>query len=226
MYARASALALLVACWTSKPTVPEQPPQPPRPSSPQPVERRAVVRIDDQPGSKRFQGVWLEFSDGKRWVIDYRARTPWTWFANAEVAVTGACYAPPPEAQSISAQHFRVERMRFATPPARGTVPYTELGPERTLRGRLDQTAAPAGSKLAGSVATTFTADDGTAYEVIGNEQRLPIGDLVRIRAREVTPDLAYAAQTGGPKLWVYEVAEPDTLDDPADAPHIIRCPE
>src|SRR5687767_5359156 len=128
MFARASAFLLLAACWTSsgKPsTVTENKP----PSKPTEPERRALLRIDEAPSGKRFQGVWLEFPDDKRWVIDYRVHGIWQAFEDAAVLVTGECYTPPAEAQSINAQHFRVHRMRFATPEPRGVRPYIEIGP-------------------------------------------------------------------------------------------------
>src|SRR5262249_47884244 len=109
MWARASAFLLLAACWTSE----VKPVPSPKSNTPSGGERRAIVRIDAQPGGKKFQGVWLEFADDKRWLVDYRANELWKPFADREVLVTGYCWAPDPRAQAIQATHFHVERMTF-----------------------------------------------------------------------------------------------------------------
>ncbi|HET9484558.1 MAG TPA: hypothetical protein VFO79_11430 [Xanthomonadales bacterium] len=170
--------------------------------------------------------MWLEFADGKRWVVDYRPRTPWTWFADQEVVVTGECYEP--FGQAIGANHFRVDELRFATPPARGTVPVLALGAARKLRGKLEERGFPAGSKLAGSSERVFVEDGGTTYGIAGveNDAWPDAGKPVRVTVREVTPDMAYMAQTGGPTIWIFATAAHDAEDDPRHAPRIIRCPD
>ena len=50
------------------------------------IELRATLRIDPAPAGKRFQGVWLVAGD-REYVVDYRARTLWTWFAGRQVTV-------------------------------------------------------------------------------------------------------------------------------------------
>ena len=168
--------------------------------------------------------MWLEFSDGKRWVVDYRPRTPWTWFADAEVLVTGECYEP--FGQAISANHFRVDNLRLAS-PSRGAQPYVGFGPERKLRGKLEERGFPKGSKLEGSTERVFVEDDGTSYGLAGAEKDdwPDVGKPVRVTVREVTPDMAYTAQTGGPKLWIFYSDAHDAEDDPQYAPRIVSCP-
>ena len=116
-------------------------------------ERRATLRIDAQPGGKKFQGVWLEFAADKRWVIDYRPRELWKPFEDREVIVTGACYRPV--GQAIMATHFRVDRMRFVK-PERGRGPILEVGPEQWIRGAFAMRTFPPGSKLADSPMRVF----------------------------------------------------------------------
>src|SRR5690606_4502318 len=159
---------------------------------------------------KRFQGVWLEFADGARWVIDYRAREPWRSFQDREVFVTGGCYEP--RGQAIMATHFRVDRMRLVD-PVRGQQPYLEVGPEQLLRGELVVESAPAGSKLAGTSALTFRGEDGTRYPVIGDGALTPAGP-VAVRARVLLADLTYAARSGDSDLWILDVRKPDDTSD------------
>ncbi|MBA3393921.1 MAG: hypothetical protein H0T89_14840 [Deltaproteobacteria bacterium] len=196
------------------------PPQPP--TSAAPTERRATLRIDAQPGGKRFQGVWLELPDGKRWVLDYRARELWRAFADHEVVVTGHCYQP--QGQAILATHFEVERLRRAV-PVRGAGPYLEIGPTRVLRGTLVATPAPPGSKLAGTSRTVFHADDGEAYQLVG-DQVPPAGAIVQIRGRVLAPDMSFVARGDGPDLWVLDVRDPDAVRDPEHEPARTDCPE
>lgn len=186
-------------------------------------ERRATLRIDAQPGGKKFQGVWLEFSADKRWVIDYRPRELWKPFEDREVIVTGACYQP--FGQAIMATHFRVDRMRFVT-PERGRGPILELGPEHWIRGAFAMHVFPPGSKLADSPMRVFRADDGTEFLLAGASEELPeAGKAARVKAREVTPDMSYMAQVGGRNIWILEVRAPDSVDDPAHAPTPTDCP-
>ena len=184
-------------------------------------EREAIVRIDAEPGSKQFQGVWLELG-GERWVIDYRARGLWKPFEDHAVIVAGECYTP--RGQAIGATHFRVDRMRFMK-PERGRGPILELGPEQMLRGAFAEHAFPAGSKRADSPARTFVDDAGTSYWIAGGDGLPAAGTAARVKARVVTPDLSYVAQPSGPNLWILDVRKPDQVDDPAHAPTITKCP-
>lgn len=167
------------------------------------TEYRATLRIDPAHGAKRFQGVWLEHTDGTRWVVDYRARELWTWFAGREVIVTGETYAPGPDEQSIDAVHFRVASLRAASRDF-GVAPYLSIGPVRELHGRFVTAGGAAGSKLAGSSWPAFVADDGTQYSVLG--ERPNSGQFARIAARDCEPDMSYAARTPGPDLWIVSI--------------------
>ena len=166
-------------------------------------ERRAIVRIDAQPGGKKFQGVWLEFADDRKWVVDYRPRELWKPFQDREVLVTGYCWAP--KGQAINAPHFHVEHMTFVK-PERGRGPILAIGPEQVLRGAFRESGFPPGSKLAGSTETKFAG-----YGVHGASVALPAaGEAVTVIAREIEPDMSWTAQTGGPKLWILDVRGAD----------------
>jgi hypothetical protein len=180
-------------------------------SDPAEPERRGTVRIDAQPGGKRFQGVWLELGGGARWVIDYRARDVWRPFADRAVLVTGRCYEP--QGQAIWAQHFEVTRMRFAD-PGQPTAPILEVGPEIRLRGAFAEVAYPAGSKLAGTKDLVFRAEGGGEHRLFGavpgagQPGRFALGEHVAIDARPVERNLAYTAGPGGPHLWILDVRD------------------
>jgi len=193
-------------------------PKPPPMTAPKATEYRATLRIDEQPGGKRFQGVWLEHADGTRWVVDYRPRYPWLWFRDREVIVTGGCFTP--QGQAIMAPHFRVARLRVAT-PTRGAGPYLEVGPEVVLRGDLVTESAPPGSKLAGSARVVFHADDGEAYNLVGSTPTP--GETVQLRGRRLVPDYSYMARTDGPDLWVDSIDDADA--EPAPKPPAGACP-
>jgi hypothetical protein len=171
------------------------------------IEHHATLRIDPTPGAKRFQGVWLEQADGTRWVVDYRARELWTWFADHEVIVTGEQYAP--QGQAVNAVHYRVDTVRFATPEY-GRGPYLSMGPEQVLAGTLVTERGMPGGKLAGSSWPAFVGEDGRRYVVLGEELAGRTGP-VRVRARLLEPDMSYTARTGGLDLWI--VAIEDELD-------------
>ncbi len=169
-------------------------------------ELRGTLRIDAAPGAKRFQGVWLEHADGTRWVIDYRARDLWTWFADHDVIVTGGTYAP--QGQAINAIHFRIDSLRFARPDY-GRGPYLSMGPEQLLAGAFVTETALPGSKLAGSSWGAFVDEAGKHYVVVGEEidPRRGAGP-VSVRARVLEPDMSYTARTSGPDLWVVAIED------------------
>ena len=209
-------------CWTSS-TQPREMTEPqPRTTTAPVTERRAILRIDEQPGGKKFQGVWLELDGGTMWVIDYRPRQPWRHFENREVLVTGGCYQP--FGQAINATHFRVDRLRYAV-PERGRQPYLEIGPEQILRGEFVDQTAPAGSKLAGSTSAMFRAEDGSAWGIVV-DQRFAPGTRATVRGRVLVADLTYAARTGDSDLWVVDVMGADWVEDPRTRPTPITCPE
>lgn len=209
---------VLAACWTTPP-VPETPKPATATATPAP-ERRAIVRIDAEPGGKKFQGVWLEVGE-VRFVVDYRARALWTWFADREVLVTGGCYQP--FGQAILAPHFEVAHLRVAD-QTRGVGPYFSIGPAEWLRGEFIEETAPAGSKLAGSARAMFRTDAGTSYAVLG--EKLPgAGTTAKVRARILEPDMSYTARASGPDLWIVDAVAVDFEPDPAHAPRPVPCP-
>jgi hypothetical protein len=163
---------------------------------------RATLTIDEQPGGKKFQGVWLDADDGIRRVISYRADPWWQPFDGLRVEAKGRSYAP--KGQAISAAHFRVEELQVIDPgPDDALVSITA---ERELLGSFALATWPEGSKLAGDTRKVFHSDHGVAYEL----HRLPdsaptLDQRVRITARVVEPS-RFAARPGGPWLWVLEV--------------------
>jgi hypothetical protein len=216
---RTVALLAIAACWTGAP--PSQPVTKPVSTAPTATtaERRAILRIDAEPGGKRFQGVWLEFASGARWVIDYRPRLPWRGFEGREVLVTGRCYAPV--GQAIGATHFRVETLRVAD-AARGAQPYVEVGPEQRRHGELVVVNAPAGSKLAGTASLMFRDSDGEMWPTLSDAQLQP-GPAI-VRARVLVADMAYVARSGSADLWIADLVadgdpDPDDRDTPIDCP-------
>ena len=199
-------------------------PDQPKSAAPHPVgdERRAIVRIDGEPSGKKFQGVWLEFADDKRWVVDYRPREMWKSFEDRDVLVTGYCYEP--FGQAINAPHFHVESMKFVKPEM-GRGPILEIGPELELRGGMfrDETF-PSGSKLAGSSVRKFSMPDGGGgFGIQGSDVDLPEnGKRVLVVARVIKPDMSWTAQTGGDKIWIVDVREENA---PSVTRKLKRCP-
>jgi hypothetical protein len=192
-----------------KPVTPDKPPSP--------TEMGATLWFDDAPGGKKFQGVWLGLGGDRNYVIDYRPRSLWLGFVGHELLVTGHCYQP--FGQAISAQHFRVERLRFATKPTT-SVPLFEIGPEIVMKGSFVDHPYPAGSKLAGSSQLKFHHADGTAYGLAGGDDEMKPGPA-QIKARVVEVNMAHHAQTGGPKIWVAYVMHGDEPDRDTPMP----CP-
>jgi hypothetical protein len=213
----------LAACWTSSPPKREEPLVETKPTpAVTPSERRAIVRIDAQPSGKKFQGVWLEFADGARWVIDYRPRELWRGFEDAEVIVTGTCYRP--FGQAINSPHFKVEQMKFAAKPVK-SVPYFVIGPERLLKGTFVSRGFPAGSKLGGSTRTEFRDDGGTQHAIAGSTDTIPAPGAATIKARSVELNMAHVATTGGPHVWILSIHDADYTPDPKTGPTTIPCP-
>src|SRR5262245_48072387 len=115
----------VVACAAAKTRNPSDPERATNAHVTESASRRATLRVDPAPGPKHFQGVWLEVENGKRFVIDYWARSLWRGFDGSEVIVKGDCYEPFGEA--INATHFRVDEMKFAMPMP-GRAPYLTIG--------------------------------------------------------------------------------------------------
>lgn len=203
-------VAVLAAACAASFAAPPEPPMPIEPS-PDPLARpdpaaafEAVVRVDEKPGGKRFQGVWLERADGPRLLISYRADGCWTPFAGEKVRVTGAAYTP--EGQAIGAEHFRVATMELVdrTKPIR----FVSVGAERELTGKFGLGQGAPGSKMADSTWDVFSAD-GSSYQIANPSL---IGELsghpAKVKAREVvrTP---FSAHMGGRVLWLVSVSAP-----------------
>lgn len=211
---------VVAACWTSVPS----PPVTPKPVSTAVSdleEVRAVVRIDPAPGGKRFQGVWLELPNGKRWVVDYRAHGLWRAFENQTVVVTGSCYVPA--GQAVMATHFKVAHMKFAATPTK-SVPFLEIGAEELMDGMFVERTWPVGSKLSGTQEIVFRRDPAPGeYIIAGSHAQIPdAGTTARIRARQIKPDPTYAAMPGGDQIWIVSLHTAD--DDPEHEPSPAPC--
>ena len=210
-------LVLVAACWSAKKTPVSEPPQqdpPPAKAVPLPTtERRGVLRIDQEPAARKFQGVWLEIGD-RKWVVDYRARQLWKWFVDREVIVTGSCYEPVGAA--IGGTHFRVDTLKISD-NRRGRGPYFGFGPEQVMTGKIQDEKAPAGSKAAGTSKRVFVVD-GKSYDLKG-EENFPDGET-RVRARVLEPDLSFVARSGDADVWIVDLA----ADNPT-VPREIPCP-
>ena len=208
------------ACWTSsQPATPLH--EDPVPSPTKSTEFHATIRIDATPGGKKEQPVWLEFGPDKRWLIDYRPRELWRNFEDAEVIVTGICYQP--FGQALAATHFKVDRLRLASAPIRA-VPFLEIGPEVVLNGEFVVDVPHPGSKREGSDSIEFRSNDGTTYAIAGNSTvSQPELGAAAVSARRVELNLAYAATTGGPQIWILAIHDPGYTPDNRDTPK--PCP-
>ena len=177
---------------------------------------RATLRIDAEPGPRRFQGVWLERGEHK-WLVDYRARELWTAFDGLSVDVTGHCFEPFGEA--VRATHFAIDTLAVAD--RKTSRRFHAIGPEQTLTGTFVNESGPSGTKMVGSTAQYFEVD-GTRRELAGGED----GDgAATVIARTVEINLAYAATTGGEQLWVVARHPRGWVQDPATAPRRVPCP-
>lgn len=167
-----------------------------------------VVRIEAGPGSKRFQGVWLERPDGERLVLAYRA---YDWLKSLEgraVRMTGETYVP--KGQAVMATHYRVDTVWVLADAS--AVPILGFGPQTTLTGTLVKKTGPAGPASAGEPFLTFLTADGTEYLVEGAPAELAEGVPTQVQARAVAPSMQYTARRGGDWLWVLELG-PGAVD-------------
>ncbi len=159
----------------------------------------AILRVDAEPSYKHFQGVWLERDDGERWLIDYRALGCWTPFDGHRVSATGERYEP--EGQSIGAPHFRVKTLSAVDPMAMSAL--VQVGPERTLTGRLSTASGAPGSKQEGSSWTVFVADSGGSWSLLNPSAVQDLqGETISVKGRAVERSPFYA-HAGGPLLFV-----------------------
>ena len=170
----------------------------------------ARLSIDEKPGSKAFQGVWLHTDDG-RLLVAYRSSPYWQAFEGRRVTVTGEDYQP--RGQAIGAAHFRVEHLRVAdldfqnATKADMEMAIIELWAERTYRGRFVVEVIPPGSKLSGTSFTWFISEGGERFLKYDQQRSVPLDKPVVIRARQVEPT-PFIARLGGPYLWIVDIDE------------------
>ncbi|GEM_PF-2342932 len=173
----------------------------------QPLFRARVV-IDAEPGSKQFQGVWLEAESGERYLIDYRAQEWLRALEGRRVDVWGAVYEP--SGQAIMATHFRVALLRVAEPTMEDWI--IEIGARTRLRGSFTRYVWPAGTKLAGEGSTVFMDEGGVQHWLASvPEPGPPLDQPVVIDVVPVEPSNFVARPGGRAYLWVIEIeAEAD----------------
>ncbi|MBX3154975.1 MAG: hypothetical protein KF773_03170 [Deltaproteobacteria bacterium] len=170
-------------------------------------EFSAKLTIDEQPGGKHFQGVWLQTElrslprpgeiDRSSFVIDYRAREVWRGFEGERVVARGTCYHP--SGQAIAGVHFELERLRFAGKPS-GVAPFLEVGPQVMLAGEL---AAPAGGK------DLVFRSGSTIYGIAGSSVERPLAaGKVTVNARTVVINPKVVTATAKEHIWVLGVYE------------------
>lgn len=162
---------------------------------------RGKVEIDEKPGGKKFQGVWLIDDEDVRHVISYRADPWWQAFDGLEVEASGHAYTP--RGQAITAAHFRVEELRVVEPGP--DDPLVSISGELELTGTFAGYTWPEGTKLGGETVTVFRTDGGSQYWLSRVPEPAPALDVpMRITTREVEPS-PFVARPGGPHLWVIE---------------------
>jgi len=217
---RAGALLLpfvLAACTSASESKPNTPPQPPAvappvdaaPAKPAPHAHpppkpaatvSATLNIDPKPGSKQFQGVWLEQADGSRLLIDYRATGIWKPFDGQKVKATGHVYQP--RGQAIRATHYHVNTLEMADPQSSASI--VAVGPLTQLSGAFVEKTVPSVAKGAGDKYTVFVADKGTSY-LIANPNPKYVGKA-RVSARPIRRS-PFITHRGGPTLWILDVS-------------------
>jgi len=164
-------------------------------------ELDAVVEIDAEPGGKRFQGVWLVQPGGTRWVISYRAE-PWLReFEGQKVHARGRRWTP--EGQAIDATHFRLEDMRVVDPSLGAT--FVEVGPERTLHGKIRVDIGAAGTKSEGERWHVLDSETEGSFMLANTPDDLVLDARIGVRARNIVHS-PFVAHRGGPMVWVLDV--------------------
>ncbi len=207
---------LLTACRpsptstsTNEPVVISPPPhsasatgEPPK-TPPSENEIEATLRIDEKPGGKHFQGVWLERDDGSRWVISYRADGYWLPFRDHRVRVQGVVYEP--EGQAVMATHFRVKTLALTPSEEKNAMTgLVEVRDERQYPGKFRDDVGDKGTKLEGEHRTVFISDSGSHYWLANAVEGVVFDEPVVVRGREVKLS-RFMARPGGPYLWVIE---------------------
>lgn len=166
-------------------------------------EANVSVPTEAEQGKRRkiFRGVMLERDDGSRWVATYQRDELWEAFSGRRVVVSGERYIP--RDQALINPHIRVDTWRLVKPGP--DAPIHEVGPERTLVGRLEEETSPAGTKLAGDTTTRFLSAEGETYLLAHLPTGLPRGTRLRVRARVVVPS-PFQTRLGGEYLWIFDV--------------------
>jgi len=205
VHALARVLVLAIASCAASPPASTRPAQSSGPAHTERVERfEALLTIDEKPGAKKFQGVWLEREDGERFVVSYRVHPWFEGFAGHRVKVTGERYEP--KGQAIMAPHFRVHTLEIAGDPKEAPMPSVlRLGAETKLRGEFEVRTVSSGAKGAGERYQVFVSDAGTTYYVTGSIEPGLMGKQVDIVGRESEPSPFYAAMRGGRYLWLID---------------------
>ncbi len=196
-------LTMLLAC--GKTTGPEPIDTPAPAETPAPPEAAldfiATLTIDEQPGGKRFQGVWLAQEGGTRWLVAYRKREPWTWFEGKRVHVTGERFVPDPMTQHIMADHITVTSLELLKDEVEDGADPIGIGPVVEMTGVFAKHTGEAGSKIEGQTWTTFTVEgEAMPYQAPGVD--LEGERTVRVRVVKRSP---YVARMGGDEVWVVE---------------------
>lgn len=161
----------------------------------------ARLRVDAEPGGKRFQGVWLEREGEEPLIAAYRALSCFAPFDGHRVRVTGERWSPDPRAQQIAAPHFRIATLELADPAAASDVLLHAVGAEQELVGVARTEAGEPGSKEEGATWTVFVAG-GTTWRIWDAPEDLPIDTPLAVTGREVTVS-PFAAHAPGRHLWI-----------------------
>lgn len=167
----------------------------------------AVVRVADaKQEGKPFRGAFVEQDDGTRWVITYRAESPFHDLRDHRVKVDGTPYEPA--GQALTMRHLRVASLKLIeTEPVRldQDLPDVEVWGEERLTGQFEEYTWPAGTKLEGEKRVRFVDGDGTTYFLAHGDGSKLLGKTVTLTAHRVEPS-RHMARPGGPYLWVLEI--------------------
>ena len=184
-------------------------PPPPSPSDPAtapdppaPTEVEATIEIDEKPGAKKFQGVWLVPESGGRLLISYRAPEYWRALEGRRVKVLGKHYEP--QGQAIMADHFRVHSLEVIEPTPEDSI--IAMSRAEDFEGHFEQYEWPKRAKGAGSKATVFVGGGGRRFWLHHvPEPAPPMEKPVKVHGFEYEPS-NFMARPGGAYLWVLDV--------------------
>lgn len=159
-----------------------------------------TIRVDPAPDAKKFQGVWLEATDGSKQLIADNTRSVWARFEGQTVWVTGEPYTP--DLQSSTADHFRVETMSLAN-RSQATL-YTRVDAKRQMNCHIQVHAGSPGSKMADQSWRVLLCE-GLAYQLANPVMLKGHTEHVSVVARPVERAL-FTAHMPGPMLWIESV--------------------